>query len=40
MEKFKDRLEQSGEKVQVDASKMEESAEILGISAIKYYDLK
>jgi len=26
--------------VQVDASKLEETAEILGISAVKYYDLK
>lgn len=26
--------------MQVDASKLEETAEILGISAVKYYDLK
>lgn len=39
METFKERLEQNENKVQVDESKLEETAEILGISAIKYYDL-
>lgn len=33
-------MESSSSKVQIDPAKLEESAEILGISAIKYYDLK
>jgi len=39
---FKERLEsdQADTKVQVDVTKIEETAEKLGISAIKYYDLK
>ena len=41
MAQFKERLEgDEGNKVQVDMDKLEETAEILGISAIKYYDLK
>ena len=39
---FKERLEsdESETKVKVDVSKIEETAEKMGISAIKYYDLK
>ena len=40
LEQFSKRLEQSENKVQVEESKLEETAEKMGISAIKYYDLK
>ena len=38
---FKERIKEDEEhKVQVDEAHLEETAEILGISSIKYYDLK
>ena len=39
---FKERLKEEldGKMVQVDQNKLDETAEILGISSIKYYDLK
>ena len=37
---FKERKELEGSKVQVDEAELESTAEIMGISAIKYYDMK
>jgi len=37
---FEARLAESQDKVKVDPAKKEETAERMGISAIKYYDLK
>ena len=40
MEMFKERMQEDQSKVQVDPAKLEETAEKMGISAIKYFDLK
>jgi arginyl-tRNA synthetase len=46
LEIFKERMKESAEeelkeaKVQVEQSQLQKTAEILGISSIKYYDLK
>ena len=40
MKVFEERMAEEGNKVQIEKSKLEESAEIMGISAIKYSDLK
>lgn len=41
LQQFKDRMKvDEDSKVQIDPSKLEETAEILGIGSIKYYDLK
>ena len=37
---FEERLQEDGTKMQVDSSQLEVTAEKLGISAIKYFDLK
>lgn len=37
---FKERMALKGDKVQVEEKDLLSSAEILGMSAVKYYDLK
>jgi arginyl-tRNA synthetase len=40
MAMFEERSKEKGDKVQVEAAQLEATAEKLGISAIKYYDLR